>query len=43
MYNHKQKLDKELVLAEQAKINQFEFTKIIERQVGDLHNEEKKK
>jgi len=41
--NKRQKLDKELVLAEQANANQEEFKKIIERQIDDINNEEKKK
>lgn len=43
MFNQKQKLDKELVLAEQAKMNQIEFNKIIERQAEALAQEDKRK
>jgi hypothetical protein len=40
--NEKQKLDKELKLAEQAKQEQEEYQKIIEKQIKDLENERRK-
>ncbi len=40
--NAKQKLDKELKLAEQAKRNQEEYEKITEKQIKELENEKKK-
>jgi uncharacterized protein YcaQ len=41
-YNKKQKLDKELLMAEQASLNEIEFQRIIEKQVHDKEREEKK-
>jgi len=40
--NEKQKLDKELKLAEQAKHEEEEYHKIIEKQLRDLENERRK-
>lgn len=40
--NEKQKLDKEYKLAEQAKQEQEEYQKIIEKQMKDLENERRK-
>jgi hypothetical protein len=40
--NEKQKLDKELKLAEQAKQEQEEYSKIIEKQLKDMEFEKKK-
>ena len=40
--NKKQKLDKEILMAEQASINQQEFKKIIEKQIQDKEKVEKK-
>jgi len=40
--NEKQKLDKEYKLAEQAKQEQEEYQRIIEKQMKDLENERRK-
>lgn len=40
--NEKQKLDKEYKLAEQAKQEQEEYQRIIEKQIKDLENERRK-
>jgi hypothetical protein len=40
--NEKQKLDKGLKLAEQAKAEQEEYEKIIEKQIKDLNGERRK-
>lgn len=40
--NEKQKLDKEYKLAEQAKHEQEEYQRIIEKQIKDLENERRK-
>jgi hypothetical protein len=40
--NEKQKLDKEYKLAEQAKQEQEEYQRIIEKQIRDLENERRK-
>ncbi len=40
--NKKQKLDKEILMVEQASLNELEFKKIIEKQVQDKENEERK-
>ncbi len=41
-FNKKQKLDKEILMVEQASLNELEFKKIIEKQVQDKENEERK-
>jgi hypothetical protein len=41
-FNKKQKLDKEILMAEQASLNEQEFKKIIEKQVQDKEKEERK-
>jgi len=41
-FNSRQKLDKELKLAEQAKLNQEEYNRIIEKQLKNLENDKKK-
>lgn len=40
--NEKQKMDKELKLAEQAKAEQEEYDKIVEKQIKDLNEERRK-
>jgi hypothetical protein len=40
--NERQKMDKELKLAEQAKSEQEEYNKIIDKQIIDLNNEKRK-